>query len=189
MMNHRRLFIALLIISISVVLGGCLTNIERTTEETLDPADINVSEVEDINTTGIEERTLEKINAERIDRDEDRLEHSSRLRYTARLYSQDMVERNFTGHEDPDGDYPIDRLEEAGITDCEAWGENLAYLRYSDIKNESEEAIAQRIYDEWMHSDAHRELMLNGTYDTGGVGVYITKEGKVLATLHVCQPY
>lgn len=50
---------------------------------------------------------------------------SQALRCSARLHSLDMVERDFVGRTNPDGDRPGERMREAGF-DVEDWDESLA---------------------------------------------------------------
>jgi uncharacterized protein YkwD len=103
------------------------------------------------------------INAERARRGLCALRVNSVLMQTAEAHSQDMVDRNFFSHTNPDGQLPWDRLDAAGY----AWswcGENIG----------GGYATAQAMFNGWMESTAgHREIMLTDQCAEIGVG-YVT---------------
>ncbi|MFE6160420.1 CAP domain-containing protein [Streptomyces sp. NPDC056486] len=83
----------------------------------------------------------------------------------AGAFSQDMAERDFFDHTDPDGATPWDRAEKAGISDL--GGENIA----------RGQANAQSVMDAWMNSEGHRANILNCDYKTLGVGAHFAPGG------------
>jgi len=83
----------------------------------------------------------------------------------AGAFSEDMAERDFFDHTDPDGATPWDRAEKAGISDL--GGENIA----------RGQANAQSVMDAWMNSDGHRANILNCDYKTLGVGAHFAPGG------------
>jgi uncharacterized protein YkwD len=102
------------------------------------------------------------INAERTRRGLRALRVNSVLMQTAEAHSQDMVDRNFFSHTNPDGQLPWDRLDEAGY----AWswcGENIG----------GGYATAQAMFNGWMASDGHRDNMLSPDFTEIGIG-YVT---------------
>ncbi len=61
-----------------------------------------------------EEQLIDLIDAERLRRGVNALQVNSVLMQVAEAHSQDMINRNFFDHTNPDGQDPGDRLDEAG---------------------------------------------------------------------------
>ncbi|NBE53840.1 CAP domain-containing protein [Streptomyces boluensis] len=80
-------------------------------------------------------------------------------------FSEDMAERGFFDHTDPDGATPWDRAEKAGVANL--GGENIA----------RGQANAQSVMDSWMDSPGHRANILNCEYKTLGVGAHFASGG------------
>jgi uncharacterized protein YkwD len=78
----------------------------------------------------------------------------------AKRHSEDMVERSFFDHTNPDGESPFDRLRNAGITWTRA-GENIA-AGYAD---------AAAVLQGWLASPGHRANIENCAYTHHGVGL------------------
>jgi uncharacterized protein YkwD len=83
----------------------------------------------------------------------------SRVAAVAAAHSQDMEDRDFFSHTNPDGEGPGDRLREADI-DLRAWGENIAW-GYS---------TGSAVLGAWLASEGHRENIENGYFTHHGVG-------------------
>ena len=79
----------------------------------------------------------------------------------ARLHSQDMGDRGYFSHDDPDGRSPYDRMEAQGIRWSSA-GENIVAGRFSGA-----EAHAA-----WVNSAGHRENLLSDYAEMGVGGGY-----------------
>ena len=77
----------------------------------------------------------------------------------ATAHSQDMEDRDFFSHTNPDGEDPGERLTEAGI-DRRAWGENIAW-GYS---------TGASVLSAWLASSGHRANIENGYFTHHGVG-------------------
>jgi uncharacterized protein YkwD len=77
----------------------------------------------------------------------------------AARHSQDMRDRNFFSHDNPDGQSPFDRLNRARIT-YRAAAENILMGTRS----------GQRAFEMWMDSPGHRANLLNCVYAEHGVG-------------------
>ena len=86
----------------------------------------------------------------------------SNLRCAARLHSMDMVERNYFAHDNPDGQSPWDRMEEAGYTNWRTVGENIA----------AGSPGAEGTMDQWMNSPGHCANLMNPDFTEIGVGYY-----------------
>ncbi len=111
-------------------------------------------------------RVLQLINHER---DAFGLRHfrmDGRIRTVAQARSQDMVDRAYFAHQDPDGKWPWDHLNDARISYYEA-GEIIAWNMTSPIDDAAATAVSQ-----WMHStQGHREQVLSTDHNYAGVGV------------------
>ncbi|MDT0395744.1 MULTISPECIES: CAP domain-containing protein [Streptomyces] len=83
----------------------------------------------------------------------------------ATAFSDDMAERDFFDHTDPDGDTPWDRAETAGIANL--GGENIA----------RGQADAEAVMQAWMDSPGHKANILNCDFKTLGVGVHMGSGG------------
>ena len=82
----------------------------------------------------------------------------------AKLHCQDMIERNFFSHNNPDGETPFDRMKKAGILYWSA-GENIAAGQYSP----------EAVVESWMNSEGHKKNILNP--DFAYLGVSVVKGG------------
>ena len=79
----------------------------------------------------------------------------------ATAHSQDMVNRGFFSHTNPDGDSPWDRLDQAGVTWSGGAGENIA-AGTSD---------ASTVLGMWLNSSGHRANIENCGFTHHGVGL------------------
>ena len=86
-----------------------------------------------------------------------------RVAAVAQAHSQDMVDRNFFSHTNPDGQSPFDRLTAAGISYSWA-GENIAYGY----------PTASSVLAAWLNSPGHRANIENPNYTQHGVGLVNT---------------
>jgi uncharacterized protein YkwD len=84
-----------------------------------------------------------------------------RLAGLARKYSQTMATKGYFGHIDPSGDDPFDRMRNAGIR-FRAAGENLA----------AGQTRGRQVYDDWMKSRHHRDVIEDCVYTHYGIGFY-----------------
>jgi uncharacterized protein YkwD len=110
-----------------------------------------------------EEELLALINAERQRRGLGALTFNVTLMQVAEAHSQDMVDRDFFSHTNPDDDDPGDRLNDAGYFG--AWGET--------IGAGSIYASPEGMFGGWMGSSGHQEIMLSDNFNIVGLG-YVT---------------
>lgn len=89
------------------------------------------------------------------------LKRDTRLGAAARAHSADMVARDYFDHVSPEGTTPSDRARAAGYPG--GAGENIAALGGG--------ATAFTMFDGWRGSQGHNENMLNGPYETAGMGI------------------
>ena len=112
-----------------------------------------------------EKQVLDLVNNERAKNGLSALEWSSELAVVARAHSQDMLERGFFSHTNPDGQSPFDRMRAAGISYRTA-GENIA----------AGQRTPAEVVEAWMNSEGHRANILNASYTKLGVG-YVSGNG------------
>ena len=89
----------------------------------------------------------------------------------AEAHSQDMIDRSFFAHDNPDGDSPFQRLQDAGI-DYSRAAENIAYGY----------PTAEAVLDGWLNSSGHRRNIENCSLTEHGVGLVGTHWTHVFVT-------
>lgn len=139
----------------------------------------------DVTSDEVEAEIHEQINEIRVDHGLSELEHSDEIAGVARTHSQDMNERDYFSHTNPEGESPADRFGDLYPSECRAVGENLAYIQTGVGSGGSAEEIAEQIVDGWMNSEGHRENILREDWDSEGIGVYMD-DGRVDATQNFC---
>jgi uncharacterized protein YkwD len=106
----------------------------------------------------------------------------------AQKYSDDMLQRQFFSHTDPDGKGLNDRLkaeEKPGeFSTMSRAGENIASMSRLDLRDVG--TTARMIMDGWMTSPGHRANILNPTYTHLGVGVSVLGQ-EIRATQNFAQ--
>lgn len=117
----------------------------------------------------LEKATFDAVNDERADHGLPALRARADLSEVARQHSEDMIDRGFFNHVNPDGEDPFDRLRDAGVTYNIA-GENIAWNNHP---NAAEVAV-----EGWMESEGHRENMLRESFTHTGVGVATSEDGR-----------
>ena len=117
------------------------------------------------NVTADQKLAVELLNADRAKNGLSALKTNSQLTSLAGNYAQDMIDRNFFAHNNPEGQTPFDRMKNAGISYTYA-GENLA------INNNVTAAETA-----FMNSSGHRANILNKNYTEVGVGVRYNSNG------------
>ncbi len=108
-----------------------------------------------------EEELVSLINAERSRLGRDPLQINPLLMQVAEPHSQDMIDRNFFSHTNPDGLGPGDRASNAGYSGYV--GENIG----------GGYPTSQAMFNAWMASTGHRDNMLDEFYTEIGIG-YVT---------------
>lgn len=144
---------------------------------------------------GIDERAVEdaindRVNDERTARQRTPLDRDGLLSEDAREHSRLMAEHDFVGHDDPRGR----TLRERTSVGCRTLGENVAMTwvfeevetaegrdRYTSASEAGAGLVRQ-----WMHSEGHRQNLLDAEFAAQGVGVHVTEGGKVYATQILC---
>ncbi len=112
--------------------------------------------------SALESEQLRLLNIDRQDQGLPALRCDLRLADVAREHSQDMAERDFFDHVNPDGEEPWDRMRRGGINDFGTAGENIAFGY----------PTARDVQEGWMDSPGHRANILSTAYTHVGVGVF-----------------
>lgn len=174
--------------------------------ELIDPNDPGETryetDVETVSSIAVEDRVHELVNERRAEHGLEPIGFDGTIASVSRAHSQDMHEREFA-HVNPDGDTPHDRFN--AVADyCRVYSENIARTSVGKpversydgerVEYHTAEELAEGLVEQWMNSPEHREAILGeqeavieaGGLDRGGVGVYITDEGRVFATHNFC---
>ena len=112
--------------------------------------------------TEFEQEVFRLVNIARANAGVAPLQWHAGLGTVARNFSRDMYTRDFFSHICPDGTYPWDRMEAAGITGFWFAAENIAAGR----------GTPQDVVDAWMNSPGHRENILAPEATHLGVGFH-----------------
>jgi len=156
----------------------------------------------------VEREFIELLNAERQSRGLQTLTHRTVLTEMGRAHSENMARNNYIGHIEPNGDTIEDRYRDRGLLpECElsidgtrqyyAGAENAAkthigtpvlydWAADGTYTIESESELAYALFQGWMHSEGHREAMLVASADQAGLGISITDDDEVYASLELC---
>ena len=115
----------------------------------------------------VERMIFEKVNTERAKAGVAALSYNSTMEKYARIKSQDMGDRGYFDHNDPEGNLITVQMKKDGIS-YSAWGENIAYIGGVSDAN----ALANQFMTNWMNSAGHRQNILSTNFSGIGVGVY-----------------
>lgn len=115
------------------------------------------------------------INQERRRKGLEELIWDEALSRLAREYSQKMARENFFSHYDRDGEAVDGRARKMRIRNWNKIGENLFFSEgYGDPNS-----LAVR---GWMKSPSHRENILDREFNVSGIGIAITRDGRIYVT-------
>lgn len=133
--------------------------------------------VASVQMTATEQQFVDRVNAERWERDLGVLSVNPLLVQVAREHSKEMCDKNYFDHTSPTSGLttPMDRyLNSLGHTPTWAYlGENLFYCSVVDV---------DRGHVCLMESPKHRDNILNERYEQMGVGVYVAPDGRFYVT-------
>jgi uncharacterized protein YkwD len=107
------------------------------------------------------------------------------LAKAARKHSDDMLQRKFFSHVNPDGKSPQDRIAPVVSQVAARTGENIWSGSGQDCSDAK--VMARMIVDSWMTSPGHRANILNPNYTHLGVGVSV--DGKEIRATQAFARY
>ena len=122
-------------------------------EET--PAEDTGSEPADT-VAAYEQEVFDLVNQIREENGLEPFVYNETLAGTARAHSQDMIDRNFFSHTNPDGEDPFDRMRDNGLSFSMA-AENIA----------AGQRTPEEVVNSWMNSEGHRANILGGCEELG----------------------
>lgn len=128
------------------------------------------------NAAAAERQAVSLLNADRRANGLPDLQVDSRLTNLAQNYAQDMINRNYFSHTNPEGQSPFDRMKQAGISYSYA-GENIAM-----------DQTVQAAEVAFMNDSGHRANILSSNYTTVGIGVAYDKNGNVYVVQDFIKP-
>ncbi|MCE5286710.1 MAG: CAP domain-containing protein [Pelosinus sp.] len=128
------------------------------------------------NGTTDELRAFNLLNADRAKNGLPALKWNSKLAGLAEDYGQDMINRHYFSHYNPEGQSPFDRMRTAGISYSYA-GENLAINTSVDTAEQA-----------FMNSPGHRANILNANYTEVGLGVRYDSRGEAYVVQEFSRP-
>ncbi len=118
------------------------------------------------------------------------LKWNAELAHIARVHSQDMANRNFFSHDNPEGDGPTERAEKYGINVRTPMGggviqvgiaENISQVPTGDVIGcgyvDSAEDVATCAVSGWTTSPGHYSNMINSSSSEIGVGIAKSSSG------------
>lgn len=126
--------------------------------------------------TADEAKAFQLLNADRAANGLPALKINMNLVRLAERYAQDMINRNYFSHYNPEGQSPFDRMKQAGISYRYA-GENLAINRNVTAAEKA-----------FMNSSGHRANILSRNYTEVGIGVRYDAAGSVYVVQEFIKP-
>jgi len=135
---------------------------------------------------------VEKLNSFRSANGRAEVSVSTPLTKASVSHAEDMAARGYFDHASPSGETVEDRLQAEG-RQCSRPGENIAQTWWRESLRgagpdyiDSDEALAEALLVQWKNSPGHREIMLQAGATDVGLGIGLTEEDKVYATMVIC---
>jgi uncharacterized protein YkwD len=137
--------------------------------------------------------TLTNIN--RGDDNIQTLDLNDSLENVAQYKANNMKQKDYVSHTSPSGSNLTDRLDKFGLK-CKQTGENIGQIHYKreiDVNYEdttvnytTEKELAQGINKQFMDRDGNKNNIISRQCDDYGIGLSITKNGKVYVSQIFC---
>ena len=96
------------------------------------------------------------------------------LARVARAHAEEMARENYLDHINPQGQSPLERVRAAGIDGFRLLAENIGTTTMPGDRVTS-------LIEGWMNSPIHRENILNPAFNTTGIAVVETSDGRTIA--------
>ena len=129
---------------------------------------------EPANAAALEAELLEQVNRVRHENHLIPLVRRSDLDRVAQSHSTDMVQRGYFSHHSPEGESPLDRLQQSGVDDMRLAAENLGKTTHSNPSAE--------IVKSWLASPQHRSNLLAPALNFTGIGIAQAADGSLIYT-------
>ena len=111
--------------------------------------------------SAFEDQVVQLVNQERSKNGLSSLQHRADLKNVAHKKAEDMINSNYFSHNSPNYGSPFDMMNTYGIS-YSAAAENIA----------KGQTTPEQVMNSWMNSSGHRQNIMNGQFDTIGVGFY-----------------
>ena len=150
MLKRRSILVVTLAAIMSLSMVGCdLVGGENSllsgSSETLSVTDNNVTQSDKF-MAEVEQAIFNKVNEERVKAGVAPLSYNKTMEKYARIKSQDMGDRGYFDHNNPEGELMTAQMLRDGVT-YNAWGENIAYIGGISDAN----ALANQFMTNWMN--------------------------------------
>lgn len=182
-MNQRYSLLTVVILYLSIAIIGSLVFMGLGSQTTF-----TYSPYSDYNESELENEVTKSINEYRSNKGYSSLERSIFLDQGADNKSEDMANRGYFNHTNPDGKI-------SNYQECISFSENIAKIPYKKITfseetfismSVNEEELADLYIKEMSKSDDHRKNLLS-EWDTHGVGVKMNNKNDLYITHHMCS--
>ncbi|WP_078596798.1 CAP domain-containing protein [Evansella clarkii] len=132
----------------------------------IDPLNMQIGEVIRLKPsaehhTQFEDQVVEIVNSHRANNGLSPLQHRADLKNVAHRKAEDMINSDYFSHNSPNYGSPFDMMRTYGIS-YSAAAENIA----------KGQTTPEQVMNSWMNSPGHRQNILNGQFDSIGVGFY-----------------
>ena len=173
--------------------GTATDSAQPATETSAGPTSTPVGQTAGYDQNAVRERFYTLLNEFRAENGRTELSEASTVVRAAEAHSEDMADRGYFSHDNPEGEGPSDRLRQTGAR-CSRSGENIAQTWWEESLTsgpgpayiDSADDLARALFIQWRESPGHREVMLIRGLNDAGLGLAQTPEGKIYATLDVC---
>ncbi|MFC6767251.1 CAP domain-containing protein [Natrinema soli] len=158
------------------------------------------TDVEVVSSATVEDFVHAEVNERRAEHGLEPIVWDGTIASVARAHTEDMADRDYFAHRNPDGEGPYDRFQDVDNY-CPGYGENIAKTWLDRpvgrpdgdgiVRHRTAEGLATGLVNQWMNSTPHRQAILEEgdtpSWDRAGVGVYITDGGEVYAGQNFCR--
>jgi len=126
------------------------------------------------NVASLEAELLAQVNQVRSEHHLIPLVRRSDLDRVAQAHSSDMAQRGYFSHHSPEGENPVDRLQQGGVNDMRLAAENLGKTTQSNP--------SAQIVRSWLRSPDHRGNLLAPALNFTGIGIAQGSDGSLIYT-------
>jgi uncharacterized protein YkwD len=135
---------------------------------------------------------VKQLNAFRSANGKAEVSVSTPLTKASVAHAEDMAARGYFDHSSPGGETVEDRLEAEGRL-CSRPGENIAQTWWRESVRgpgpdyiDSDQKLAEALLAQWQNSPGHRDIMLQAGATDVGLGLAMSDDGKIYATMVIC---
>ena len=201
MSRHLQHYILLVCMLMLASLAGC----QGSTSTVEDGA---VDSIPSYDTEAMARSIHEQINEERTANGREPLAWSDDLARLGRAHSQDMIDRDFFDHTNPDGESPTERGKRLDVScasvleteqdpsiaenifDAAMYHSRRTTRRGDEVSVtynwKTVEELSERVVQGWMDSPGHRRNILNDNYEAQGLGAAVASDLRVFVTQNFC---